>query len=193
MNSVNMANGSLPQPHAAAGQFLTSNQQGSLMNWQSKATSSGNAKMNGGFSLLELMVTVAVVAILAAIAIPAYTDYIHRTNRSEGQALLSDAAAREERYFSDYNQYSVALTNLQYSADPFISEHQYYKLKATSTDTSSNYTLTVTAQGSQCSDTTSSSKCDQKCYTMTQTNTGAKGSADVGGTANATEPGTCWK
>lgn len=146
-----------------------------------------------GFSLIELMVTVAVIGILAIIAYPSYIDYIHRTNRSEGQAMLSDAAAREERYFSDNNQYTVAVTNLQYSSSPAISEHQYYSLAATSTDTSSRYTLTVTAQGAQCSDTTSSSKCDQKCYKMTLDNTGAKGSSDAGGNVNATEPGTCWK
>jgi type IV pilus assembly protein PilE len=143
--------------------------------------------------LIELMVTVAVIGILAIIAYPSYIDYIHRTNRSEGQAMLSDAAAREERYFSDNNQYTVAVTNLQYSSSPAISEHQYYSLAATSTDTSSRYTLTVTAQGAQCSDTTSSSKCDQKCYKMTLDNTGAKGSSDAGGNVNATEPGTCWK
>ena len=139
-----------------------------------------------GFSLLELMVTVAIVAILATIAYPSYIDYIHRSNRSEGQALLSDAAAREERYFSDNNAYATDVTKLNYSADPFVSEHGYYQLKATSTDTSGNYTLTVTtvAGSSQADDT--------KCATMTLDSTGAKGSKTSGGSANA-EPGVCWK
>ena len=139
-----------------------------------------------GFSLLELMVTVAIVGILAAIAYPSYIGYIHRSNRSEGQALLSDAAAREERYYSDNNQYTTDMTQLHFNADPFVSEHGYYQLSAASTDTSANYTLTVTTVvGSTQAD-------DTKCKTMTLDSTGAKGSKDSGGTVNA-EPGVCWK
>jgi len=156
------------------------------MNTSFRATAPRAHQSQQGFSLLELMVTVAIVGILAAIAYPSYIDYIHRSNRSEGQALLSDTAARQERYFSDNNQYTTDLTQLHFNADPFVSEHGYYQLKATSADTSVGYTLTVTtvAGTTQASDT--------KCATMSLDSTGAKASKDSGGTAN-TEPGTCWK
>ena len=50
-----------------------------------------------GFTLIELMITVAVIAILAAVAMPSYREYVLRGNRLEAQSLLSDAAARQER------------------------------------------------------------------------------------------------
>lgn len=53
-----------------------------------------------GFTLLEMVVVVAVIGILLGIAIPSYQNYVIRSNRTEGQALLSDAAARQERYYS---------------------------------------------------------------------------------------------
>lgn len=49
-----------------------------------------------GFTLLEMVVVVAVIGILLGIAIPSYQNYVIRSNRTEGQALLSDAAARQE-------------------------------------------------------------------------------------------------
>jgi len=49
-----------------------------------------------GFTLIELMITVAVVAILAVVAYPSYKDHIARGQRSQGQQLLSDIAQRQE-------------------------------------------------------------------------------------------------
>ncbi|MQK16898.1 prepilin-type N-terminal cleavage/methylation domain-containing protein, partial [Escherichia coli] len=57
-------------------------------------------KAQRGFTLIELMVAVAIISILAAIAYPSYREYVNRGNRSEGQALLSDAAAAQERYYA---------------------------------------------------------------------------------------------
>ncbi len=50
-----------------------------------------------GFTLIELMITVAVVAILSAIAYPSYQEYVLRSRRVEAQSLLGEAAARQER------------------------------------------------------------------------------------------------
>jgi type IV pilus assembly protein PilE len=59
-----------------------------------------------GFTLIELMITVAVIAILAAIAYPSYQDYIRRGIRSAGQQYLMDLAQREEQLFIDQRQYT---------------------------------------------------------------------------------------
>ncbi|HBP5388065.1 TPA: prepilin-type N-terminal cleavage/methylation domain-containing protein, partial [Pseudomonas aeruginosa] len=55
-------------------------------------------KSNRGFTLIELMIVVVIIAILAGIAYPSYDEYVKRGNRTEGQALLSEAAATQERY-----------------------------------------------------------------------------------------------
>lgn len=69
-----------------------------------------------GFTLIELVVVVLIIGILAAIAIPSYQDYVLRSNRTEGQALLSEAAARQERFFTQNNRYATTVAELNYSA-----------------------------------------------------------------------------
>jgi type IV pilus assembly protein PilE len=61
---------------------------------------------SSGFTLIEVMVTVAVVAILAAIAIPSYSQYIMRANVIEAIAGLSDMRVKMEQYFQDQRNYS---------------------------------------------------------------------------------------
>ena len=57
-----------------------------------------------GFTLIELMITVAVIAILAAVAYPSYQDHIRRGVRSQGQQFLMDIAQRQEQFFLDQRQ-----------------------------------------------------------------------------------------
>jgi type IV pilus assembly protein PilE len=71
----------------------------------------------GGFSLIELMVTVAIGAILLAIAIPGYNSYIRRSHRTDARSALLDLAGRQERYYNtNGNTYTTNLTNLGYNA-----------------------------------------------------------------------------
>lgn len=67
---------------------------------------------NRGFTLIEVMIVVAIIGILAAIAYPSYDEYVKRGNRTEGQAFLSDVAARQERYFSQNNAYITAIADI---------------------------------------------------------------------------------
>lgn len=62
-----------------------------------------------GFTLIELMITVVVIAILTAIAYPSYQDYIRRGIRSQGQQFLIDLAQRQEQYFLDQRAYATLL------------------------------------------------------------------------------------
>ena len=62
-----------------------------------------------GFSLIELVVTVAMIAIVAALAYPSYRDYVRRGLRSQGQQFLMDIAQRQEQFFLDQRAYSNAL------------------------------------------------------------------------------------
>lgn len=61
-----------------------------------------------GFTLIELMVTIAIVAILSSVAIPAYTDYIRRGQLPEGFTQLSDYRVKMEQYYQDNRNYGTA-------------------------------------------------------------------------------------
>jgi type IV pilus assembly protein PilE len=64
-------------------------------------------KKSSGFTLIELMVVVAIIGILAAIAMPNYNDYITRSKVTEAVASLSDARVRMEQYFQDNRYYNT--------------------------------------------------------------------------------------
>jgi type IV pilus assembly protein PilE len=60
-----------------------------------------------GFTLIELMITVAIIAILAAIAVPNYTDYITRSKFTEAHGMLGDLRVKMEQYYMDNRRYST--------------------------------------------------------------------------------------
>ena len=64
------------------------------------------SKARHGFTLIELMVTVAIVAILAAVALPMYQNYVIKSRRSSAQSFLMDIAQREQQYFLDARSYA---------------------------------------------------------------------------------------
>lgn len=66
-------------------------------------------KRGHGFTLMEVMITVAIVAVLAAIAIPNYVQYITRSNRSEARQQLLEGAAFMQRCFTQNNDYRCAV------------------------------------------------------------------------------------
>lgn len=68
-------------------------------------------KKHAGFTLIELMITVAIVAILAAIVYPSYQDSVRRGNRGTAQSFLMDVAQREQQVFLDRRSYEAAANN----------------------------------------------------------------------------------
>jgi len=104
-----------------------------------------------GFTLIELMIVVAVIAILGMIAVPAYRDSTTKARRSDGQTALMDVMARQERYFTERNTYTTNLAALPASA---ASQEGFYTVSAAACGggITSCVILTATAQGAQAPD-----------------------------------------
>ncbi len=85
-------------------------------------------KLMKGFSLIELMIVVAIIAIISSIAIPSYTDYVTRSRRSEALSTLLQIMAQQERNFTEQLTYQTDLTLLGYSANPVITNNSYYSI-----------------------------------------------------------------
>ncbi|QSX41650.1 type IV pilin protein [Shewanella cyperi] len=121
-----------------------------------------------GFTLLELMITVAIVAILAAIAYPSYTQYVAKGNRSEGQAAVMRIANLQEQYYLDHRSYTADMTKLGLGADPFITENGHYSVDTAVPTSADSFTITATPKGGQASR-------DTECTSLTITDAGVKG------------------
>ncbi len=113
-----------------------------------------------GFTLVELMITVAILAIIAAIAVPAYTRQVQKARRTDARNALLDLAGREERWLSVANSYSQNTTDLGYTgAWPVATTNGYYNVTVKVPDpnavspTNPSFIITATAVGTQANDT----------------------------------------
>lgn len=127
--------------------------------------------MKNGFTLIELMIGVAIIGILAAIAYPSYTDFIAKSARSDGLAAVMRVANLQEQFYLDNRAYAEDMSELIPGADPFITDQGFYSVDSTGT---TSFTIVATAQGIQASR-------DSACATIQLTDTGAK------------TPLECWK
>jgi type IV pilus assembly protein PilE len=112
-------------------------------------TEASRAYRQTGVTLIELMIVVVVVGILASIAYPSYQQYILRSKRTEGKALLMDIVARQERFYMDRNSYTDDLTALGFSSEaPKSAEGNYAASVAAgaSADIETSYEVTVSPQ-----------------------------------------------
>lgn len=135
-----------------------------------------------GFTLIELMITVVVIAILASIAIPSYRTYVQRSTRTEATSALLRIQAQQEKQFLQWNQYATRIdtaapAGLNMNA---TTDGGHYDL-AVAAAPNAGYTATATPIASQASDT--------KCTSFTIDQAGVRQA--TGSAANPTTE--CWR
>ncbi len=149
-------------------------------------------KKQQGFTLIELMIVVAIVAILAAIALPSYSQYVTKSNRADAKVALMKYAQMQESYFVQNMSYAQDLTTgtggLGLGAT-ITSENDYYSItmakvpagcNGTNVTPCTGYTLTATRAGRQLT--------DDACKTFTIDQLGIRAATDSADAATT----VCW-
>jgi type IV pilus assembly protein PilE len=142
-----------------------------------------------GFTAIELMVVLVIVAILAGLSVPVYRDHLLRANRGEARAALLGLATAEEKFYLQCNSYTSVLdavadtacspASLKFST---TSERGYYILAVTAADPD-GWTATATAIATQRQNR------DSRCRTFQLSSTGLKTARNSSNAANDLE---CW-
>ena len=101
-------------------------------------------KLQTGFTLVELIIVVAIISILASIAIPAYNGYVETSKRSDAQASLMALAIAQEKYRASNPTYTTVITDLNGVSS--ASESGYYTLAVTAAS-GATFTATATPDG----------------------------------------------
>ncbi len=152
-----------------------------------KQTTPSKAAMSG-YTLIEILVALAIVAILASVAVAAYTSEVQKSRSTDARSALLDLAGREEKLFSTTNAYSATPSDLGYAPVgtpfPITVGSGYYQVSVAAPDPnqaagSPTYSITATAIGTQAN--------DSQCLTLSVNQLGAQTSTGTG-TAS-----TCWQ
>jgi len=150
-----------------------------------------NTRINKGFTLVELMVVVAIIGIIASIAYPSYVESTAQAHRANAQAELMSLSSALERYYTQNNHYSNAATGGADTGAPLAT------LYTLDTDIANLYTVTISQTDGGTGDTTAAQSYQlsaapvaggrmaaDACGTMTLNSAGVK---------TPTTPADCWR
>lgn len=138
------------------------------------------SKPNKGFTLIELMITVAIIGILASIALPSYQQYVRKGKRADVQAFMSEIAVKQQHYLVDRRAYAISITDaltsggLGMTIPANVAPNYAVTMTADNITNPITFTISAVPQNTQASET---------CGTLTLDQTGVK-------TASGT--GSCW-
>ncbi len=153
------------------------------MQMQSRAGKSASNHQQG-FTLIEIMIVVAIIAVLAAFALPQYRDYVLRGQLVEASTELSAMRASMERYYQDNRTYANVSATLRApcdSTDATLRTFKYFTLTCTGARDETEYTLLATGRGPTLN------------FDFTVNQTGAQTTRNLGSPGWGTAAGsTCW-
>lgn len=154
------------------------------------------ATRNQGFTLIEIMVVVIIIAILASVAIPSYRDHIVKTKRATAQGFMSQAANKEEQILLDLRSYSPVQSNANFRNAPAPASPATSGIGLSiPDDVAANYTIkigvTAAAPGTPPAFVITATPIDPpqhdtRCGVLTLDQTGAKTASGPGGVP------ACW-
>ena len=130
-----------------------------------------------GFTLIEVMITAAVIAILAAVAYPSYTRHIVRGKRVAAQAIMYTAVSKQEQYVLNARSFTSTFADLKVNVPPEVSNNYTMTVTANNAAAPPTYYVEAAPAGGQAT-------ADSRCGTLRLTNAGVK-TASGGGT-------DCW-
>jgi type IV pilus assembly protein PilE len=123
-----------------------------------------------GFTLIELMIVVAIASILAAVALPSYREYVRRSTRAEAQAYMMAVAVRQQQFLVDTRAYAATLDAVGVALPSNVNA-AYDAVMPTPGAAPPSFTLTLTPKANQTG---------EKCGEMSLNQAGAKTAAVAG-------------